>query len=283
MRCFEQWIRRTIARLLMYGASWPAASIIALLAGVLLSAIFWGWLKSESNVSTIRNVALVVGGVVAVLLAMWRSMVAERQADTAQQGLLNERYQQGAQMLGNEVLSVRLGGIYALQRLADDHPERYHVQIMRLFCAFVRHPTGDPSLEPVPVDAKSGPTSEIRQDVEAILSVICSRGRSRIELERREAFRPDLRGAELRGVQFGDADLSGAMLHHSRLGGANFWNTDLSGAYLNFADLSGAQFYNVKCSSTSFWSSNLSGAMLTCPVRISAVRTCPGQSSRMQP
>ena len=94
MRCFEQWIRRTIARLLMYGASWPAASIIALLAGVLLSAIFWGWPKSESNASTIRNVALVGGGVVAVLLAMWRSMVAERQADTAQQGLLNERYQQ---------------------------------------------------------------------------------------------------------------------------------------------------------------------------------------------
>ena len=83
MRRFEQWIRQAIDRLLMRGAFWPAASIIALLASVLLSGIFWGWLKSESNASTIRNVALVVGGVVAGLLAMWRSMVAERQADTA--------------------------------------------------------------------------------------------------------------------------------------------------------------------------------------------------------
>ena len=82
-------------------------------------------------------------------------------------------------MLGNEVLAVRLGGIFALQRLADEHPERYYVQIMRLLCAFVRHPTGDPSLEPALVDTESGPPSEIRQDVEAIVSVICSRGRSR--------------------------------------------------------------------------------------------------------
>ena len=53
-----------------------------------------------------------------MLLAVWRSIVAERQADTAQQSLLNERYQKGAEMLGNEVLSVRMGGIYALGRLA---------------------------------------------------------------------------------------------------------------------------------------------------------------------
>ena len=32
---------------------------------------------------------------------------------------------------------------YALQRLAEEHPERYHIQIMRLFCAFVRNPTGN--------------------------------------------------------------------------------------------------------------------------------------------
>ena len=259
---FKQWIRRTIDRLPISGACWPVVSIVAMLAGCLMSAIFWGWLTSESNAATIGNVALVVGGVVAILLAMWRSRVAERQTDTAQQGLLNERYQQGAQMLGSEVLSVRLGGIFALQRLAHEHPERYHVQIMRLLCAFVRHPTGDPSLAPAPVDTKSGPPSGIRQDVEAVVTVICSRDQLRIELELREEFRPDLRGAELRGAQFGDADLSGAMLHHSSLAGANFWNTDLSRAYLNYADLSGARFYNVKCSSTSFWSANLSDALL---------------------
>ena len=56
-------------------------------------------------------------------LAIWRTKTADRQADTAQQSLLNERYQKGAEMLGNSALAVRMGGIYALQRLAEDHPE----------------------------------------------------------------------------------------------------------------------------------------------------------------
>ena len=46
-------------------------------------------------------------------------------------------------MLGSGVLSVRLGGIYALERLAKEHPEEYHIQIMELLCSFVRHPTRD--------------------------------------------------------------------------------------------------------------------------------------------
>ena len=52
--------------------------------------------------------------------------------------MLNERYQQGAEMLGSDVLAVRLGGIYALQRLAGEHPQQSHIQIMQAFCAFIR-------------------------------------------------------------------------------------------------------------------------------------------------
>ena len=36
-------------------------------------------------------------------------------------------------MLGNEVLSVRLGGVYALEHLAEEYPSEYHVQVMRIF------------------------------------------------------------------------------------------------------------------------------------------------------
>ena len=82
----------------------------------------WGWLGStpsgqdreETNSSTLRNVGLLFAGFVALLIAGWRSWVAGRQAKTAEQDLLNDCYQKGAEMLGNDVLSVRLGGIYAL-------------------------------------------------------------------------------------------------------------------------------------------------------------------------
>ena len=101
----------------------------------------------ESHATTIRNLGFVIGGAIALMFAIWRGIVAQnqseashRQAETAQRGLLNERYQTGAEMLGNSVLSVRIGGIYALRRLAEEHPEEYRVQISHLFCAFVRHP-----------------------------------------------------------------------------------------------------------------------------------------------
>ena len=90
--------------------------------------MFWGWLSDdESGGTTIRNVGLVIGGVIAILLAVWRGIVAE-------QSLLDARYQKSAETLGSDLLSVRLGGIYALQRLAEDHSEQYRIQFMGLFC-----------------------------------------------------------------------------------------------------------------------------------------------------
>ena len=225
--------------------------------------MFWEWLSGgESGSTTIRNIALVAAGLIALPLAIWRGVVANRQANTAQQGLLNERYQRGAEMLGNEVLSVRLGGIYALQRLAEESPGQYHIQIMRLFCAFVRSPTRDQSLESGQAVIEPGTLLGIRQDVEAVMQMIGSRAKSRITLERIADFRLDLRGADLPTAQFLGADLSNAMFHNSNLSGANFVNTDLTDSFLSYSDLSQAQFQNVNFTRTRLGSANLSGAML---------------------
>ena len=76
-----------------------------------------------------------LGGIYAVLFAIWRGLVAQKQSEASReakqtspsQSMLNEHYQHGARMLGDDLLSVRLGGIYALQSLADEVPETYHV------------------------------------------------------------------------------------------------------------------------------------------------------------
>ena len=253
------------------GALWLAGAVGVVLIGGILSGWFWDKLggDTESFSTTLRNVALVIGGVAAILLAMWRSRVSERQAETARQSLMNERYQRGAEMLGSEVLSVRLGGIYALQRLAVEHPNQYHIQIMRLFCAFVRLPTKDQSLE-VGQAAIEPALLGIRQDVEAIMEAIGSRAQSRIDIERKEDFRLDLRGANLHEAQLLDADLSNAMFHHSNLSRAQFHDvnftrtrlsfTNLSGAMLQDADLPRTDFSNANLVGTNFLGANLSGA-----------------------
>ena len=217
-----------------------------------LSTTFWDWLRDgpdgmESGSTTIRNLGLVIGGVVAIVLAVWRSSIAKRQADTAEHGLLNERYQRGAEMIGSDVLSVRLGGIYALQRLAEEHPEQYHVQIMKLLCAFLRHPTRDGSGEAkqVAINPESGHDDRrddshafAREDVYIATQIIRARNQRKRRLEEQAGYALDLHGADLRRSDIRDAHLSRSDLRLARLSGAQLIDADLSGAQLQHADLS---------------------------------------------
>lgn len=105
--------------------------------------IAWGWLRKtpngyESASTTIRNLGLFLAGPIALWLAIWRVRVADRQSKTAEQSLLNECYQKGAEMLGHpDIRSARIGGIHALARLASEHPDTFHLPVMQLFAAFV--------------------------------------------------------------------------------------------------------------------------------------------------
>ena len=144
------WLFNLLRNIVLSGFFWGTLVVLWAVVSVYFSMSLWDWLRSgstsmesgvltmESHATTIRNVGLVAGGGVALLFAFWRSVVSERrseterrQADTAQQGLLNERYQKGVEMLGSEILTVRLGGIYALQRLAEENPRLYHTQVVR--------------------------------------------------------------------------------------------------------------------------------------------------------
>ena len=160
--------------------------------------------------------------------------MAARQAETAQRGLLNERYQKGAEMLGSKILSVRLGGIYALHRLAEDEPEQYHVQIMRLFCAFVSYPTEDKDYI-AGLEATKHQPHRVRGDVQAAIGVIGTRSAGDIELEKSEEFLLKLTGAYLGKANLTDVNLTGAMLLNTNLRLAYLIGTNLTGVHLSGA------------------------------------------------
>ena len=240
--------------------------VVVLAIGVLLSCLFWEDLSGDEEPlsATVRNLGLVIGGVIAVLLALWRSRVAERQADTAQRGLLNERYQKGAEMLGSPTLSVRLGGIYALQRLAHEHPGQYHIQIMRLFCAFVRNPPASEEHEhrKEPEDRLPPRFPALRDDVQAVMEAIGARHEKQFTLERKEAFRFDLHGADLSHAQVSGLNLSGADLTQTDFSEANLSKANLSGAELAHAKLHCADLGRANLSKAWVAGADLSGAAL---------------------
>ena len=264
----QSWIAnlRTSVRLPESRSSWIGISMVILTFEVGGSFALWGWLNGDESASTtIRNIGFIIAGSVAVPLAIWRSVVADRQASAAQRqaktglqqatiaqrGLLNERYQKGAEMLGSQRLPVRLGGIYALRSLAKEHPEEYHVQIMRLLCAYVRYPSKSKRLaETGQTDEKGSP---IRLDVGAAMAMIVDRGEQGVALETEAGSTVYLNNADLRRAEFAHAKLIGAVLSGANLSHTKFYNAKLSGADLVCANLSDANF----------WRANLSNADLT--------------------
>ena len=69
----------------------------------------------------------------------WRRVRAtERTVEVAQEQQITERFTRAIEQLGNEQsMSMRLGGIYALERIAKDS-ERDHWQVMEVLTAYVR-------------------------------------------------------------------------------------------------------------------------------------------------
>ena len=173
-------------------------------------------------------------------------------------------------MLGSEVPSVRLGGIYALQRLTKEHQDEYHLQIMRLLCAFIRNPTkGGEGMKEVGV-RREGP--HLREDLGAVMKVIGERSESGLLLEKRDAFALDLSRADLKGGELVRINLAGAFLRNTDLSDAvlveaNLCKTqllraNLENSWLVKANLQSAHLTNTKLHSANLTQADLSGAYL---------------------
>lgn len=231
----------------------PTGLAVLAVLFLIFGTIFWGafreWLiANESGSTTIRNLGLVAAGLIALPLAIWRGLVAEKQADAAQQSLSNERYQKGAEMLGHERLSVRLGGIYALQRLAKDYPEKYLIQIVQLLGEFVRYPTKDLEYEQVIKADRLPPFT--REDVQTAVRAICGRGTRCISLERKHEFQLNFSSAKLSGMWLIDLNLSNTISVGTYLIGSNLAGADLSGAKFGMGSLKDALLGDADISGT---------------------------------
>ncbi len=279
-------------RLLKSSVFWfGLATIVLLSAGLGITWWQWDWLRSgssetASNGDTLRNAGLVLAGVLALVFGWWRALVAEqqnvtarsqaktaqqsleqekasaqRQADIAQRSLLNERFERGTEMLGSEVLAVRLGGIGALEGLAEQHPEQYHVTVMKRLCSFVRHPTevkGQPRVHTTELEigpaynartaqdyaaAGSVEIEVVTEDIQLALDAITSCHTRNLQVETQHNYRLDLHGADLRGVNLSNKDLSGdpdpdeaAPVEYTMIG---TMRTNLRGVRLDHAQLRG--------------------------------------------
>jgi hypothetical protein len=121
---------------------------VSIILGGLTWLIAWSIAKHNSTlqIEAIKiglSVGAGTGGAGALLLAFRRQLHAEHVAQEssydATQQRITELYSNAVEQLGHEKAPVRLGGLYALERLAQDNPEQRQT-IVDVVCAYLRMP-----------------------------------------------------------------------------------------------------------------------------------------------
>jgi hypothetical protein len=191
------------------------------------------------------------------------------------EGHITDRYAKAIELLGSDKMEVRLGGVYALERLAKDSRERDSSTILEVLCAYVReHAPWPPRDRPgrAPGDDAEEPKPHPDTDVQAALTALGRR-------DRMDGEPPlDLRYTDLRGADLVRADLKGALLFGAHLEGAYLdrgthleealmekaWldGAKLMGAYLRAADLRGVSFRGADLRDAQLHGADLRGALL---------------------
>ena len=228
--------------------------------------------------------------------------LSRRTFELTEQGQVTDRYTKAVEQLGSDKLDVRIGGIYALERIARDSA-RDHPTVMEVLTAFIREhsheqwplpdaegrerprrtrpdvlavATSVHSNDPLPPPVPPGREDKgwTRPDVQAAITVVGRRNqesdvpRTSIDLVGANLTGANLGGAHFDGAVLFGADLSGARLYlaelsHADLSGADLTGANLLGAKLGMADLTGANLTWAKLPGANLTGADLTGANLT--------------------
>jgi uncharacterized protein YjbI with pentapeptide repeats len=207
----------------------------------------------ETALDNARGRLLTLG---AGLLAAGALLFTARTFTLSREGQVTDRYTKAIEQLGSEKLDVRIGGIYALERVARDSA-RDHPTVMEVLTAFIR----EHSQEQWPPPGRPASLEQerlTRPDVQAAVTVV---GRRNAE---RDTQPIDLTGANLASANLRGANFPGANLHHANLSAANLTHgANLTRAILLEANLTGANLHHANLSAANLIEANLAGTFLT--------------------
>ncbi len=158
---------------------WVVAAYAVTAVGIGAAMVWWSWPpafpapteakdrisavaeQTKAETEAIRTGLVAAGGAGAaftLLLAVRRQRTTETMNQATQHDATERRvtelYTAAVEQLGHERAAVRLGGLYALQRLGQDHPDQRRA-IVNVWCAYLRMPFADPDEEGLDADTRA--------------------------------------------------------------------------------------------------------------------------------
>ncbi len=276
-RIIMNWLRQNLMSRTDANASWILA-VIVVICFVPLALVYIPKLQTagipkhmvktrlELENEARRTLVQILAGIVVIagIYLTWRRIVAmeervevdRKRVEVDRDGQVTDRYTKAIEQLGAGSLTVRLGGIYALERIARDSPDD-HWTIMDVITAFMRENFR------VRRDMETGEFIEqfpVPTDLQAILYVLRRSGQREHQQEPRRVI--DLRETDLSNSYLGAISLRHSMLCDMNLGGAFLDGADLEGAYLENTNLQKASLVRACLRGANLCDANLEEAIL---------------------
>lgn len=208
-----------------------------------------------------------VGGLLAIGSVVLGAAMTLRQIRANREGHTIGLFTKAIDQLASSEVSVRHGGIYALELLAE-LDSRYGGKVHALLTGFVRrHAPWPPTRPDSEAEAdRSRFHGGAADDVGAALAAL-GRGSMITDGAWSELERVDLRGAELGGFDlprtcFAHSNLEGASLIGAKLAGATLSDTVLRNTNLSNADLRGADLARADLNGATLLGADLTNAKL---------------------
>lgn len=263
--------RRALNTVLIVIAALAIAVAVVLAPGWIVSIDLGGQTVSAAErldaVNGARTTILqAVGGLVLTLgaYATWRRLrINEEELRSDRDGQITERYSRAIEHLGSDSRDVRIGGIYALERVARNSAED-RAAIVAVLCAYVR---GHAPWPPVDGDEAGLVPEDLRSlairanDVQVALTAL---GRLDVDPAEQDVAIPrtDLRYARLSRLDFSRARLSHTGLIRARIHQANLREAILAEADLRLADVRLTDLRGADLSGADLRGANLAGSRL---------------------
>jgi uncharacterized protein YjbI with pentapeptide repeats len=206
-----------------------------------------------TSIQYIATLAQIVGGgaVLTGIYFAWENLI------TSREGQITERFTRAVDQLGSEKLEIRLGGIYALERIANESKKDYW-PIMEILTAYIRQNSPNIEIENIDIHGILK-QKKLSLDIQAILTVI---KRRKNPFNDKESNSLDLSSSylgwsSLRKVNLAGVNLQWANLYGSGLQGANFERAILEEVIFEDANLKGTNFQGAKLRSADFKKASL--------------------------
>jgi hypothetical protein len=231
---------------------WPIAMCGTVAATTIVGR--WVFLQVDGyinpqNASERKDVVDMTTRIFAGASVLTGAFFAWQQIYVSREGQYTDRFTKAIDQLGSEKPQVRLGGVYALKRIAKDSKKDYWT-IIEILSAFIRensqvrefHGEGQRPVQTASLDVLAA--------LEAISTLLYLRHpEDRINLEEVALCCAELEGinlsfANLMWADLRSANLIAARLSHACFLDADLTDTDLSSSNLDYADFEGAILIN---------------------------------------